>query len=150
MSRVDQEVMERWQLPVRAVNGIVVGNVTAPGAPAHHLWLRPQGFGIQRSSWWGQILGPDGTRPSTRADSAGQASINAQAQGGRNPAVAASFRIVGIYAPPAAGSDQRRSSLADAQQLMLKHRQVGAFRSNSKTPGRSKQCAPSWSACIPS
>ena len=72
MSGVDQEVMEQVAtLPeVRAVNGIVVGNVTAPGAPYFFIFgYDPKGFGIQRFKLVeGQMLGAGRNTALTRRE----------------------------------------------------------------------------------
>jgi len=142
MSGVDQEVMEQVAtLPeVRAVNGIVVGNVTAPGAPYFFIFgYDPKGFGIQRFKLVeGQMLGAGrNTAFTSREILLGkQASEALKLKVGeimRLPG--GGFRIVGIYATGSGFEDAAAVvSLADAQQLMLKHRQVGAVQIKLKDP----------------
>jgi len=142
MSGVDQEVMEQVAtLPgVRAVNGIVVGNVTAPGAPYFFIFgYDPKGFGIQRFKLVeGQALGAGrNTAFTSREILLGkQASEALKLKVGeilRLPG--GSFRIVGIYATGSGFEDAAAVvSLADAQQLLLKHRQVGVVQIKLKDP----------------
>ena len=142
MSGVDQEVMEQVAtLPeVRAVNGIVVGNVTAPGTPYFFIFgYDPKGFGIQRFKLVeGQMLGAGRNTTSTRREIllGKQASEALKLKVGeilRLPG--GGFRIVGIYATGSGFEDAAAVvSLADAQQLLLKHRQVGAVQIKLKDP----------------
>jgi len=142
MSGVDQEVMEQVAtLPeVRAVNGIVVGNVTAPGAPYFFIFgYDPKGFGIQRFKLVeGQTLGAGRNTAFTRREIllGKQASEALKLKVGeilRLPG--GSFRIVGIYATGSGFEDAASVvSLADAQALMQKHRQVGAVQIKLKDP----------------
>ena len=142
MSGVDQEVMEQVAtLPeVRAVNGIVVGNVTAPGAPYFFVFgYDPKGFGIQRFKLVeGQTLGAGRNTTLTRREIllGKQASEALKLKVGeilRLPGGA--FRIVGIYATGSGFEDAASVvSLADAQALMQKHRQVGAVQIKLKDP----------------
>jgi len=142
MSGVDQEVMEQVAtLPeVRAVNGIVVGNVTAPGAPYFFIFgYDPKGFGIQRFKLVeGQMLGAGRNTAFTSREMllGKQASEALKLKVGeilRLPG--GGFRIVGIYATGSGFEDAAAVvSLADAQQLMLKHRQVGAVQIKLKDP----------------
>ncbi len=142
MSGVDQEVMEQVAtLPgVRAVNGIVVGNVTAPGAPYFFVFgYDLKGFGIQRFKLVeGQMLGAGRNTAFTSREMllGKQASEALKLKVGeilRLPG--GGFRIVGIYATGSGFEDAAAVvSLADAQQLMLKHRQVGAVQIKLKDP----------------
>ncbi len=142
MSGVDQDVMTQVEtMPeVRAVNGIVVGNVTAPGAPYFFVFgYDPKGFGIQRFKLVeGQTLGAGrNTAFTSREILLGkQASEALKLKVGeilRLPG--GSFRIVGIYATGSGFEDAASVvSLADAQALMQKHRQVGAVQIKLKDP----------------
>ena len=142
MSGVDQDVMTQVEtMPeVRAVNGIVVGNVTAPGAPYFFVFgYDPKGFGIQRFKLVeGQTLGAGrNTAFTSREILLGkQASEALKLKVGeilRLPG--GSFRIVGIYATGSGFEDAAAVvSLADAQQLLLKHRQVGVVQIKLKDP----------------
>jgi ABC-type antimicrobial peptide transport system permease subunit len=142
MSGVDQDVMTQVEtMPeVRAVNGIVVGNVTAPGAPYFFVFgYDPKGFGIQRFKLVeGQMLGAGrNTTLTSREILLGkQASEALKLKVGeilRLPG--GGFRIVGIYATGSGFEDAASVvSLADAQALMQKHRQVGAVQIKLKDP----------------
>jgi ABC-type antimicrobial peptide transport system permease subunit len=142
MSGVDQDVMAQVEtMPeVRAVNGIVVGNVTAPGAPYFFVFgYDPKGFGIQRFKLVeGQMLGAGRNMTFTSHEIllGKQASEALKLKVGeilRLPG--GGFRIVGIYATGSGFEDAAAVvSLADAQQLMLKHRQVGAVQIKLKDP----------------
>ncbi len=142
MSGVDQEVMEQVAtLPeVRAVNGIVVGNVTAPGAPYFFIFgYDLKGFGIQRFKLVeGQALG------ASRQATGNQREILLGKQAAEALKLSlgnilrlpgGSFRVVGIYATGSGFEDAASVvSLADSQQLLQKHRQVGAVQIKLKDP----------------
>ncbi len=141
MSGVDQDVIAQVEtMPeVRAVSGIVVGNVTAPGAPYFFVFgYDPKGFGIQRFKLVeGQMLGASRQTTGQREILLGkQASEALKLKVGeilRLPG--GSFRIVGIYATGSGFEDAASvMSLTDAQALLQKHRQVGAVQIKLKDP----------------
>ncbi len=136
MSGVDEDIVSQVAaMPeVHSVNGLVVGNVTAPGAPYFFVFgYDPKGFSIQRFKLVeGQMLGAGRNTALARREIllGKQASEALKLRVGeilRLPG--GGFRIVGIYATGSGFEDAAAVvSLADAQQLLLKHRQVGAIQ----------------------
>jgi len=142
LSGVDEDVVSQAAaMPeVRSANGLVVGNVTAPGSPYFYVFgYDPNGFAIQRFKLVeGAALGAGRhASPGSREILLGKQAAEAlkfkigdvlRLPGG-------SFRVVGIYATGSGFEDAASVvSLADAQQLLQKHRQVGAVQIKLKDP----------------
>jgi len=141
LSGVDEEVITQVAaMPeVAEAGGVVVGNVTTPGSPYFFVFgYDPKGFAIQRFKLVeGHALGASRQATNQREILLGKQAAEAlklnlgdilRLPGG-------SFRVVGIYATGSGFEDAASVvSLADSQQLLQKHRQVGAAQIKLKDP----------------
>jgi ABC-type antimicrobial peptide transport system permease subunit len=142
LSGVDEDVIPQVAaMPeVAEVGGVVVGNVTTPASPYFIVFgYDPKGFAIQRFKLIeGQALGASHqTMANQRELLLGKQAAEAlklnlgdilRLPGG-------AFRVVGIYATGSGFEDAASIvSLADSQQLLQKHRQVGAVQIKLKDP----------------
>ena len=137
LSGVDEAVVAQVAaLPgVRAATGMVVGNVTAPGAPYFFVFgYDPHSFAIERFKIVaGQPLGATRSRP---ASAGRELLIGKQAAeamklnvGDTLRMTGGNFQVVGIYSSGSGFEDAAAIlPLAEAQRLLLKQRQVGAIQ----------------------
>ncbi|MBN1887380.1 MAG: ABC transporter permease [Thermoflexales bacterium] len=132
LSSVDEDVIDQVAaLPgVRAVTGMIVGNVMAPGMPYFFIFgYDPAGFAIERFKIVeGHSLG---SRPGSREILLGGQAADALklTVGDTLRVTGGAFRVAGIYETGSGFEDAAAViSLADAQQLLQKHRQVGAVQ----------------------
>jgi ABC-type antimicrobial peptide transport system permease subunit len=140
LSGVDEDILSQVAVmpEVSSAGGVVVGNVTTPNSPYFFVFgYDPQGFAIQRFKLVeGQKLGA-AHQANGREILLGKPAADAlklklgdilRLPGG-------SFRVVGIYATGNGFEDAASVvSLADAQQLLQKYRQVGAVQIKLKDP----------------
>ncbi len=124
---------------VRAATGMIVGNVTAPGAPYFFVFgYDPKEFAIQRFKLVaGQPLGVARRGSSSREILiGGQAAQSLKLQvGDMLPLTGGAFRVVGIYETGSGFEDAASVvSLADAQQLLQKQRAVSAVQIKLRDP----------------
>jgi len=136
ISSVDESVVEQvGALPeVREATGMIVGNVTAPGAPYFFVFgYDPKGFAIQRFKLV-QGLPLGASRQSTTGNReillGGQAAESLKLQvGDLLRLTGGTYRVVGIYETGSGFEDAASvMALGDAQQLLQKKRQVGAVQ----------------------
>jgi ABC-type antimicrobial peptide transport system permease subunit len=129
LSAVDEDVVAQVEtMPeVRAATGMIVGNVTTPGAPYFFVFgYDPISFAIERFQIVeGEALSASGSREILLGRQAAEALKLTIGDSLRLPGGA--FRVVGIY-ETGSGFEEAASvvSLADAQQLTQKPRQAGA------------------------
>ena len=141
LSGVDEDVISQVAaMPeVASAGGVIVGNVNVSGSFYFYVFgYDPKGFAIQRFK---PVAGRDARRIAPRSSSreimlGKQASEALKLNVGdmiRLPGGA--FRIVGIYATGSGFEDAASVvSLADAQLLLQKYRQVGAVQIKLKDP----------------
>ncbi len=147
LSGVDEEVVAQVAaLPdVYAATGMIVGNVTAPGMPYFFIFgYEPGGYAIERFKITaGQTLGMSRqtARGSREILLGGQAAEAMKLQVGDSVRLTGgTFRVVGIYETGSGFEDAAGViSLADAQQLLQKHRQVGAVQVKLKDARKADQ-----------
>jgi ABC-type antimicrobial peptide transport system permease subunit len=140
LSGVDEDIINQVAaMPeVAAVGGVIVGNVTAPGSAYFYIFgYDPKGFAIQRFKLVeGQMLGAARQANGREILLGKPAAKSLKLKVGdilRLPG--GSFRVVGIYATGSGFEDAASVvSLADAQQLLQKYRQVGAVQIKLKDP----------------
>lgn len=142
MSGVDEQVVvDTAALPgVREATGMIVGNVSAPGAPYFFVFgYDPASFAFERFRLVdGAPLG-QGRRS---AGGAREIMLGKQASEAMKLGVGdvlrlsgSAFKIVGVYNSGNGFEDAAAIlSLADAQQLLQKHRQVGAVQVKVEDP----------------
>ncbi len=136
LSGVDEDIAEQVAaLPeVHAATGMIVGNVTAPGMPYFFVFgYDPSSYAVERFKIiQGHALGAG--RSSVRGSH--EIVLGKQAAealkltvGDALRLTGGTFRVVGIYETGSGFEDAASLiSLADAQQLLQKHRQVGAVQ----------------------
>jgi ABC-type antimicrobial peptide transport system permease subunit len=140
LSGVDEDIINQVAaMPeVAAAGGVVVGNITAPGSAYFYIFgYDPKGFAVQRFKLVeGQKLGAAHQVNGREILLGKPAAKSLKLKVGdilRLPG--GSFRVVGIYATGSGFEDAASVvSLADAQQLLQKYRQVGAVQIKLKDP----------------
>ena len=147
LSGVDEEVVSQIAaMPeVREVTGMVVGNVAAADAPYFFVFgYDPDGFAIERF----RIVEGQPLSSSRRPASSGreiivgkQASEALKLNVGDTVRITGgTFNVVGIYNSGSGFEDAAAIlSLSDAQQLLQKHRQVGAVQVKLKDARQSER-----------
>jgi len=136
LSGVDEEVIDQVAaIPgVQAATGMVVGNVTAPNMAYFFVFgYAPDGFAIERFKVVeGQPLAASRytVRGSREILLGGQAAEAMKLKVGDSVRLTGgAFRVVGIYETGSGFEDAAAViALSDAQQLLQKHRQVGAVQ----------------------
>ncbi len=142
LSGVDEEVIaEVAAMPgIKEATGMVVGNITAPNMPYFFIFgYDPQSFAVQRFKiTLGQTLGNSrstgrGQREIILGTKAAEALKMTVGDILRLPG--GSYRVVGLYETGSGFEDGAAViSLADSQELMQKHRQVGAVQIKLRDP----------------
>ncbi len=134
LSAVDEDVVDQVAaMPeVRAATGMIVGNVTAPGAPYFFVFgYDPNGFAIERFKIVeGQALGAaPRAASSSREIVVGEQAAEALKLtiGDSLRLTGGTFRVAGVY-ETGSGFEEAAAvvSLTDAQQIVQKKREVGA------------------------